>query len=105
MTIPYNEEKLKEKMEEIYHQKMEEFENENNTEEALEESLNDSHGEVEICGYSFQQGSAYRELDPIGFRCALSDESDRFYEMFAEENQPEDFEEEALEELDMEEKN
>lgn len=43
-------------------------------EEEFEKMLNETYGEVEICGMMFEQGTALRELDPIAFRCALSDE-------------------------------
>lgn len=43
-------------------------------EREFEELLNETYGTVTICGQEFDQGSAYKELDPVGFRCALSDE-------------------------------
>ena len=43
-------------------------------EKEFEEMLNKSYGTVEICGMTFDQGTALRELDPTAFRCALSDE-------------------------------
>jgi hypothetical protein len=43
-------------------------------EKDFENSLNDMYGSVTICGMDFDSGSALKELDPIAFRCALSDE-------------------------------
>ena len=43
-------------------------------ERAYEEMLNDCYGTVTICGIEFEQGTALKELDPIAFRCGLSDE-------------------------------
>lgn len=43
-------------------------------EKQFEERLNDIWGTVQICGYTFDQGTALKELDPTAFDCALSDE-------------------------------
>ena len=43
-------------------------------EKEFEQMLNDIYGDVSICGMSFQQGSALKELDPTAFRCAMADE-------------------------------
>ena len=102
LTIPFNQEKYDEALEKLWTQKMEEYNEENNTEEAYEESLNEIYGEVEICGMSFQAGSALKDLDPIAFRCGNADESDRYYEEFESSNDKEDFRDEVLESLDME---
>jgi len=42
-------------------------------EDKYEEYLNECYSPVKICGYEYEQGSAWRELDPIGFRCGLYD--------------------------------
>lgn len=42
-------------------------------EDDYEGFLNDCYPEVSICGYNYQQGTALKELDPIAFRCGLSD--------------------------------
>ena len=42
--------------------------------EALaDETLSDAYGTVTIMGYEFDQWDAYKELDPVGARCALLD--------------------------------
>jgi hypothetical protein len=43
------------------------------TEDSFEDMLNDNYGDVEICGMSFQQGTALKELDPIAFNCSMND--------------------------------
>lgn len=40
--------------------------------------LNDSYGEVSICGTTMLQGTVLKECDPIAFRVALSDEPIRY---------------------------
>jgi len=102
MPIPYNEEMLNEAMQKLYDKAEELYIEEYNTEDNLEETLNDIYGEVEICGTSFQQGSAFKELDPIAFRCELSNNEDNLREVFDQENDIEDFRDKALESLNME---
>ena len=46
----------------------------------FEETLNEVYGTVNICGQDFDAGTAYRELDPIGFRCGVSDWSSEEFE-------------------------
>ena len=43
------------------------------SESEYEEMLNDIYGTVEICGMTFDSGRALKELDPIAFRCGMSD--------------------------------
>ncbi len=43
-----------------------------------EEMLNESYGTVVICGMTFDQGTALKELDPIAFRCGMADEPIRY---------------------------
>jgi hypothetical protein len=43
------------------------------TEQEYEDMLDDTFGEVEICGYTFSSGRALKELDPTAFRCGKSD--------------------------------
>lgn len=38
-----------------------------------EKQLNDCYEPVSICGYDYDQGHALRQLDPIDFRCGVSD--------------------------------
>lgn len=42
-------------------------------EDMYEEELNDCYEPVSICGYTYDQGSALRKLDPIAFRCGVSE--------------------------------
>lgn len=44
------------------------------SENDYEQYLNDAFGTVEICGMTFDQGTALKELDPTAFRCGMSDE-------------------------------
>lgn len=48
------------------------------TEEEFRDKLDEIYGTVEICGMTFDSGRALQELDPIAFRCALSDEPIRW---------------------------
>lgn len=51
-------------------------------EDMYEELLNECHEPVSICGHNYDQGSALRNLDPIAFRCGVSEwESKEFYEV------------------------
>ena len=43
------------------------------TEEDYMDLLDDIYGTVEIAGMTYNTGRALRELDPIAFRCGLSD--------------------------------
>ena len=45
----------------------------------VEDSLNESYGDVDICGLSYGAGSALKDVDPIAFRCICSDEISEFY--------------------------
>lgn len=44
----------------------------------FEQELNEVYGTVEICGMTFDQGTALKELDPVAFRCALADQDIRY---------------------------
>ena len=48
------------------------------SEEEYEEMLNEIYGEVTICGMAMDQGRILRELDPVAFRCGLSDEPEQW---------------------------
>lgn len=43
------------------------------TESEYEDYLNECFETVTICGMTYDQGSALRQLDPIAFRCGLAD--------------------------------
>lgn len=43
------------------------------TEEEVEEDLNEIYGDVSICGLEYPAGRALKEIDPIAFRCAVSE--------------------------------
>lgn len=43
------------------------------TEDEFEEYLNDCYEPVSVCGMQYEQGRILRKLDPIAFRCAMSD--------------------------------
>lgn len=43
------------------------------SEEEFEDMLNDCYEPVKICGMEYEQGTALKKLDPVAFRCALSD--------------------------------
>ena len=44
------------------------------SEHEFADELTDVYGVIEICGMKFDSGHALRELDPIAFRCAMSDQ-------------------------------
>lgn len=47
-----------------------------------EEMLNDCHDSIDICGYTYEAGHALKEIDPIAFRCGVSDwSSEEFVEV------------------------
>ena len=48
-------------------------------EEMTLEMLDDTYGQVEVCGNYFDAGRALQELDPMAFRCAVSDYIDAFH--------------------------
>lgn len=102
LSQKFNAELLKAEAERLFNKAMEEYEEEHNTEEAYEELLDEVCEEVKIGTLTYSPGRTLKEIDPIAFRCGMADESDRFYEQFQEENSIEDFEEEALKNLDME---
>lgn len=59
--------------------------------------LNESHGDVEICGMMFASGYALKQLDPIAFSTGANDYADSLQQEYAcpicEENCGEDDEE------------
>jgi hypothetical protein len=48
------------------------------TEDEIEEMLNDSYPEVEVCGYTYPAGWVLKELDPTAFRCVQADMETRW---------------------------
>jgi hypothetical protein len=48
------------------------------TEEEYEELLNSIYEPVSVCGYMHDQGSLLLEIDPIAFRCGLSEEPSKY---------------------------
>ena len=52
-----------------------ELENGENTGE-YDDMLDDSYGEVDICGMKYQSSRALKELDPTAYRCGLNDYND-----------------------------
>ena len=42
-------------------------------EDMYEDMLNECYEPVSVCGFNYDQGHALRKLDPIAFRCAVSD--------------------------------
>lgn len=99
--IPFNEETLSEKMTELYENAIEEYIEEHNTEETYEEELNESYGNIEIGNLTFSAGRIVKELDPIAFRCGMSDNEDSVRERAEDEINEDDFRDQALEELNM----
>ena len=47
-------------------------------EDDIEQLLNDCYGDVTVCGFTHGQGTLLREIDPVAFRCAVSDEPLRY---------------------------
>lgn len=52
---------------------------ENLDQDLYDEFLDEIHGEVEICGYSYQASLALERVDPIAYRCGFSDFQDMVY--------------------------
>jgi len=100
--VVFNQDVLSEKMTELYEAVIEEYIEEHNTEEAYEESLNEIYGDVSVCGYDRPQGTLLKEIDPIAFSVGMSDNEDSVRERAQEEINENDFEEKALESLNME---
>ena len=51
-------------------------------EDMYEEMLNECYEPVSICGFNYDQGHALRNLDPIAFRCGVSEwDSEEFVEI------------------------
>ena len=46
------------------------------TDEKYDQMLDDCYGEVNICGMTFYSSVAFRELDPIAYRCGFNDFAD-----------------------------
>lgn len=101
--IPFNEDSLIIEMNALYINAIEDYIEENNTEEAYEEMLDDVYGEVSICGMNYSAGRALKELDPIAFNVGMSDNEDSIRERAEEEIDEDDFRDEALQVLNMEE--
>lgn len=52
-------------------------------EDMYEEMLNECYEPVSICGFNYDQGHALRNLDPIAFRCGVSEwEGEEFDEIY-----------------------
>ena len=99
--IPYDWNTLDNKMIELYEQAIEQYIEENNTEDTYENELNEIYGEVEVCGTTFLAGSILREMDHIMFSCSMGDNEDRVRERAEEKISQDDFKEDALEILNM----
>lgn len=46
---------------------------ESELEDAYEDWLTDCYGSISVCGYEYDAGSVFRELDPTAFRCGFLD--------------------------------
>lgn len=42
-------------------------------EDMFEECINETHDPVEVCGCTYEAGRVLREMDPVAFRCGVSD--------------------------------
>jgi hypothetical protein len=42
-------------------------------EEAYEDLLNECYGQIDICGMKYDPGYAIKIIDPVAFRCGVSD--------------------------------
>ena len=49
------------------------FETYAEAEERHEDMLSEVYGVVSVCGFDYDAGRALRELDPVAFRCGVSD--------------------------------
>lgn len=101
--VKFNQDALSSKMSELYESAIDEYVEEHNTEEAYEESLDEIYGEISIGDLTFSAGRIVKELDPIAFRCGISDNEDSVRDQASNEISEDDFEEKALESLGMEE--
>ena len=43
------------------------------TENDYDEMLDDCHGDIDICGYSYSASRALQEVDPTAYRCGYND--------------------------------
>ena len=43
------------------------------TEEAYEDLLNECHEQIDICGMKYECGYVLKTIDPVAFRCGVSD--------------------------------
>ena len=101
MTILYNEDLLYSKMIDLYELAIEEYIEENNTEESYEDTLNDIYGDASVCGQDRPQGTLLKEIDPIAFRVGMSENEDHIRDQAENEISKDDFRDQALEDLDM----
>lgn len=44
-----------------------------------DEMLNECYGDVNICGYEYSAAYALEQIDPIAYRCGMSDYYDSLY--------------------------
>ncbi len=64
-----------EKFDELVESKVEDFINNwEMSEDDYEELLDELYGDVQIGSYSYSSGRALKEIDPIAFRCGISEE-------------------------------
>lgn len=54
--------------------------------EAYEDMLNDCYGAINICGITYDAGRAFKEVDPIAFRCGFNDWLDEVQQDFEYED-------------------
>lgn len=59
-------------------------------EDMYEEMLNECYEPVSICGFNYDQGHALRNLDPIAFRCGVSEWEGEEFEEVLESDMSED---------------
>ena len=43
------------------------------SEEEYDDMLDDCYGEIEVCGLTYWASSLLKRIDPIAYRCGLSD--------------------------------
>lgn len=101
MTQKFNEDLLSQKMTELWEAALQE-KIDSYTEDDHEQYLDECLDAVQIGNLEYSAGCVLREVDPIAFRCDMADNEDRLKEDFESEYSEDDFRDEALEALDME---
>ena len=103
MTVPFDKDEFDQEVEELHENAIEDYIADSYTEEAYDEMLDECHKEYKIGGLTFSASQVLRDCDPVAYRCGFGNEEDNIRDIAESMYSLDDFRDQALENLDMEE--